>query len=228
MFIFRINKLKILNSHGKREYGWEGPKSAKIKLFSFITTDVISLPELDELMTSNDPDRKKQLFAAVAAKVTSSWSSIEIQNVKDNYQMLFGDTGQALYESDAIPDEFNWTFLAVASGRDVRALGEDIGLVAQNKDFDSFAAQCLKLAGAAANPAYSIAVSILKFAADAFSKSLEEKNDAMVGVVYMSLDRWEHYPHGERKADDVVDLTNNMYVDYSIFGIEKGADAGHS
>ena len=39
----------------------------------------------------------------------------------------------------------------------------------------------------------------------------------MIGILYMLLNRVEHYLHGEQKNDDVPDLTNDMTVDYSIF-----------
>ena len=44
--------------------------------------------------------------------------------------------------------------------------------------------------------------------------------DEMIGVLCMSLNRLKHYRHGERKRDNVPDLTNNMFVDYSIFGFD--------
>ncbi|MBP1730274.1 MAG: hypothetical protein H6Q55_703 [Deltaproteobacteria bacterium] len=46
---------------------------------------------------------------------------------------------------------------------------------------------------------------------------LQNKDD-QIGVAYQSFNRFEHYPHGERKKDDVPDLSNNIFIDYSIFG----------
>jgi hypothetical protein len=37
----------------------------------------------------------------------------------------------------------------------------------------------------------------------------------------MSLNRREHYLPRERKADNIMDLTNNMQIDYSIFAFEN-------
>ena len=37
---------------------------------------------------------------------------------------------------------------------------------------------------------------------------------------HLSLNRMEYYPNGERKRDDVPDLSNNVRVDDSIFGAD--------
>ncbi len=42
--------------------------------------------------------------------------------------------------------------------------------------------------------------------------------DDQVGLYYLSLNRMEHYPNGERKRDDVPNLSNNVWVANSIFG----------
>ena len=42
--------------------------------------------------------------------------------------------------------------------------------------------------------------------------------DDQVGLNYLSINRIEHYPNGERKRNDEPDLSNNVRVDYSIFG----------
>jgi hypothetical protein len=52
----------------------------------------------------------------------------------------------------------------------------------------------------------------------AIPQVLVRNRDDQVGLYYLSLNRMEHYPNGERKRDDVPDLSNNVRVDYSIFG----------
>ncbi len=42
--------------------------------------------------------------------------------------------------------------------------------------------------------------------------------DDQVGLYYLSLNRMEHNPNGQCKRDDVPDLSNNVQVNYSIFG----------
>ena len=39
---------------------------------------------------------------------------------------MFGDTGYVLYQSERIPDDFNWILLAIESDLDVREMGQDI------------------------------------------------------------------------------------------------------
>ena len=73
----------------------------------------------------------------------------------------------------------------------------------------------------ALNPAYTASVAIGKFATKVTLKIASQNKDDMIGIIYMSLNRWEHYPFGERKKDDVPDMTNNMLVDYSIFGFDE-------
>jgi len=45
-----------------------------------------------------------------------------------------------------------------------------------------------------------------------------ENKDDQIGLSYQSFNRFEHYPHGERKRDDVPDLSNNVRIAYSLFG----------
>ena len=56
-----------------------------------------------------------------------------------------------------------------------------------------------------------------EFAGDPVVESGTDRDD-QVGLYYLSLNRLEHYPNGERKRDEVPDLSNNVRVDYSIFG----------
>ena len=62
------------------------------------------------------------------------------------------------------------------------------------------------------------AANIAKFVSRAIPQVLVRNRDDQVGLYYMSLNRMEHYPNGERKRDNVPDLSNNVRVDYSIFG----------
>jgi hypothetical protein len=60
---------------------------------------------------------------------------------------------------------------------------------------------------------------IVKFIFRVVAETMLGNRDDQVGVVYQSFNRFEHYPHGERKRDDVPDLSGNMRLDYSIFGV---------
>jgi hypothetical protein len=65
-----------------------------------------------------------------------------------------------------------------------------------------------------------LGLSIAKFAFRVITQTLLNNKDDQIGVLYQSFNRFEHYPHGERKKDDVPDMSNNMRIDYTIFGTE--------
>jgi hypothetical protein len=221
MFFFRLNKLKIVDNHEKRQVlQLFGSDTAEVQLSSFITTDWTHLPELGELLATDNSRRKQELTAQAVARVVDSRVLTTIQNVTDNHEMTFGDTGFVLYQSEQIPEQFDWILLAIESDQDVRDLGEEMNSVLQNTEFQSTLDQTLALTATAANPSYTAAVSIGKLVTKMLAQQYRQNDDDMIGVLYTSLNRREHYPHGERKKDKVPDLTNNMFVDYSIFGFD--------
>jgi hypothetical protein len=103
----------------------------------------------------------------------------------------------------------------------VRTLGNRMKAIVDNEKFDSFATNLLLMLGTAANPSYEAGILISKFIISIIANDLKKNKDDLIGILYMSLNRREHYLHGERKADDIWDLTNNMQIDYSIFAFEN-------
>ena len=85
-------------------------------------------------------------------------------------------------------------------------------------EFDGFTDNVLTLAAAATNPAAVAGLAIAKYVFGLVADTMMEKKDDQIGIVYQSFNRFEHYPHGERKKDDVPDLSNNIRFSYSIFG----------
>ncbi len=227
MFYFRINKLKIIDNRENRQFlRVFGTDRAEVKINSFITTEETRLPDMDELLVTNDPRRKKEILTAAVATVVDSRVLTTIQNVTDNHEMTFGDTGYVLYDSERIPDHFNWILLAIESDRDVRAIGQDMTSIVQDRGFDQFISSTLTLAASAANPSFVAAVGIAKFVTKVIADGRGKNKDDLIGVLYTSLNRREHYQHGERKRNDIPDLTNNMFIDYSMFGFESQPDPG--
>jgi hypothetical protein len=45
--------------------------------------------------------------------------------------------------------------------------------------------------------------------------------DDLAGYWQVLLNRTEHYPHGLRDRQDVYDMTGNILVDYTLFGISE-------
>ncbi len=211
-FLFRLNKLKILNN---REWG-----SGELKMLSFVTGMDVNLPVLDDLQRTTNPAAKRQLIQAAAQSVLSAKILMQLDNVSDGHQMTFGDTGYALYTSDHIPVAFNWSLMIFEIDEDINALGKKIEGIINAPGFDGFAENLLTLAAAAANPAAAAGVAIAKYVFGRIADAMIENKDDQVGLAYQSFNRFEHYPHGERKRDDVPDLSNNVLIDYSIFGTQ--------
>ncbi|MDP2861175.1 MAG: hypothetical protein Q8N95_00110 [Desulfobacterales bacterium] len=209
-FAFRLNKLKILNN---REWG-----SGEVKMLSFITGEDINLPVLDGLLSTTDVNVKKQLIQAASQSVLSSKVLMQLDNVTDGHVMTFGDTGYALYASDKIPVSFNWSLILIDIDEDINNLGKKIDSIIDAPGFNGFVNNVLLLASAAANPAAVAGVAIAKYVFGVVAETMIENKDDQIGLAYQSFNRFEHYPHGERKRDDVPDLSNNVRIDYSIFG----------
>lgn len=209
-FVFRLNELKILNN---REWG-----AGEVKLLSFVTGGDVNLPVLDDLQRTTEPERKKELIKAATQSVLSSKVLMQLDNVRDGHIMTFGDTGYALYTSSKIPISFNWTLMLFEIDEDINNLGKDIDGVINRPEFDSFVNDVLILASAATNPVAAAGVEIAKYTVGVVAKSMIKNKDDQIGLAYLSFNKFEHYPHGERKRDDVPDLSGNVFIDYSIFG----------
>ena len=214
-FVYRLNRLKILNN---REWG-----PGELKLLSFVTGEDVNLPVLDDLQRTTDPEQKKKLIKAAAQSVLSAKVLMQLDHVKDGHQMTFGDTGYALYTARKIPVSFNWSLLIFEIDEDINNLGRKIDNVINAPEFDGFTTNVLSLASAATNPAATAGVAIAKYVFTLVADTMIEKKDDQIGLAYQSFNRFEHYLHGERKRDDVPDLSNNVRIDYSIFGTSYDA-----
>ncbi len=222
MFFFRINKLRIVDNKEKPKYlGLFGPDIAQIKIISFVTTDNMALPDMTEFLQTNDPIQRKNVLKAAVSQVVESRILTMVDNIKDNHIMFFGDTGYVLYHSKNIPEHFDWQFVVYESDKSLRDTALMIEDIVNDEEFDNFTTNLSTLIMGAVNPAYTASVAIGKFATKVTLKIASKNDDDMIGIVYMSLNRWEHYPFGERKKDDVPDMTNNMLIDYSIFGFDE-------
>ena len=218
MFYFRINKIMILNNRDSKFIGIFGQDRAKVNFLSFITTGNEDLPNLEKLSDTNSSELEKQEIVKTAvSKVVASRVLPTIENVKDGQVITFGDTGYVLFSNEKIPDDFNWALIAIESDRDVRQLGQTLDGVIDGEDFSGFTTNLAKTVGAATNPAFAAGVAIVGFVLEVLAKNLKNNKDDQLGILYMSLNRREHYLHGIRNKDDVLDMTGNMYVDYSIF-----------
>ena len=209
-FAFRINRLKIFKN---REWG-----AGELKMISFVSTGDEAPSALDGLLQTSDPDAKRKILKEASRQMLSIKEFIQVDEIRDGHILTFGDSGYALYTANRIPVSLNWTFLILESDEDVVELGRRIDEVVDGKDFDAFASSALTLVASAVTPQLAAAAAIAKFVSRAIPQVLVRNRDDQVGLYYLSLNRMEHYPNGERKRDDVPDLSNNVRVDYSIFG----------
>jgi len=222
MFYFRINKLKIIDNKELPAFlGLFGPDVAQIKIISFVTTDNIPLPDMTDFMRTDSLEYRKNILKSAVTQVVSSRILTMVENVKDNHVMYFGDTGYVLFQSKTIPDHFDWQFVVYESDKAIRDTAMMVEDIVNDEEFDKFTDDLLKIIVGTSNPGYTASVAIGKFATKVILKIAGKNKDDMIGIIYMSLNRWEHYPFGERKRDNVPDMTNNMHVDYSIFGFDE-------
>jgi hypothetical protein len=223
MFYFRANQVKLTSNGSTRSlFNWRKDLS-DVKLISFVTTSQSILPDIDTWLDSNDPAQKTALLARAVQSVSSSQILTTVENVKDNARLTFGTTGYNLFQNDKIPEDINWCLMAIKSNKDTRELGSVFSSIANHAEFNTFASSLGSLVATAANPAFRAGVEITKFVTEVMSQRLQDEDDEQLGLLYLSLNRTQHYPYGERKENAVTDLTGNMLVDYSIFGVEQGA-----
>lgn len=221
MFFFRINKLKIIDNKELPSFlGVFGPDVAQIKMVSFVTTDNMELPDMTGFQETKDQETRKKILKAAVSQVVDARILTMVENIKDNHIMYFGDTGYVLYHSKTIPEHFDWQFVVYESDKSIRDTAMMVEDIINDDEFDIFTDNMVALLTGAKNPAYQASVAIGKFATKVVLKVAGQNKDDMVGIIYMSLNRWEHYPFGERKKDNVPDMTNNMLIDYSVFGFD--------
>jgi hypothetical protein len=230
MFYTRINKIKVFDN---RE-GFLGlfNKRAEIQIYSYVKSRSASpAPELtyatgvalSELMgLPDEAARKQRLLDAVVAEAShlAQSSYLEINGVKDNQSLLFGDSGLVIYSSEHIPDRLDVQLWVIESDGDVRNFAIETDKVLDSDAFRGLFA-IAETALAVANPVISGVVAVAGVVINILRQKLRENKDDLVGYWQASLNRAEHYPHGVRDKQDVYDTTGNILVDYTLFGYEN-------
>jgi hypothetical protein len=222
MFYFRVNKVRIAsNREGVPFWARLFEKDeAEVELWSFITADNMELPDMSAFLATTDDRKRREIIAEITSKVLSSRKIAPIENVKDNQSLTFGDTGYVLYQTETIPESFNWNFLAIELDEAERDDAERLKSIVSEPEFDKFTNTLGNALIQVPSPGLQAVVAVGKFVTSSIMRDLQNNKNDLMGVLFMSLNRREHYPHGERKKDNVPDLTSNMWVDYSIFGVD--------
>ena len=217
MFIFRLNKVVIRDNGTKKSgLGIFGHDFADVSFLSIITVTNKDLLNLDAFIRAKSPaEQAKGLEPAVQSAIASR--RIEgVSRVTDDAVLTFGDEGVALSEAEHIPESFNWTFAAIKSNAQLRDIGLSVDEVLNDSEFSevtSGLAALLTSAAVTVNPACAVGMAIARITLKVAAKRMKAKVDRPLGMLSMSLNRFEHYFHGERKRDGIADSTSNMWVD---------------
>jgi hypothetical protein len=226
MFYTRINKIKVFNN----KEGFLGLfNKAELRIYSYVTasltvtdlqTSALTLSDLADL--SDETARKLKLLEAVqieAAKFAQS-NSIEVNGVKDNQSLTFGESGLVIYQSDFIPAAIHLQLWVIESDEDIRRFVIDVDQIIDSAAFKGLST-AIGLALTVSNPVLTAAISVGGVLVHLLKKKLRKSKDDLVGYWQNILNREEHYPYGIRDKQDVPDTTRNIQVDYTLFGFEN-------
>lgn len=210
MFYLRLNKIRIFNNY--RLLG-----SSDLQLMSFVTMGEADFPMLNEFYRTSDAAVKKELIAQAVNKLLSSRIMPQIQRIKDNQVIYFGDTGYNVFVNDTIPQDLNWMLLAIKSSQQLVDNATLAGEILTEQNLNSLVATIAMLSGMA-SPVTAAVSTLTMMVAQSVLKVCTNAKDHQLGLLLTSFVRQEHYPNGKRDAQDVPDATGNMKVDYTIFG----------
>jgi hypothetical protein len=174
---------------------------------------------------SDESSRRQKLLEAVQSEVAkfAQSNSLEINGVKDNQTLLFGESGLVIYQSDFIPASLNLQLWVIESDEDVRNFALDADRIIDSDAFKGLYA-AVETALAISNPVLSGVIAVGGVALSLLRQKLRTNKDDLVGYWQASLNRAEHYPHGTRDKQDVYDTTGNIQVDYTLFGFENSVE----
>jgi hypothetical protein len=231
MFYVRINKIKVFNN---RE-GFLGLfNRAEMQIYSYVQPFTLSMEATPEPARTDDvaiselmalPDaaaRRQRLLDAVLAEAgpPAQSSYLEVNGVKDNQTLLFGDAGLVIFSSDLIPDGLDMRLWMIESDEDVRSFALDADKVLDSDAFKGLFAAA-ETALLVTSPVLSGVIAVGGVAVSLLRQKLRANKDDLAGYWQATLNRAEHYPHGTRDRQDTYDTTGNLLVDYTLFGYEN-------
>lgn len=219
MFYFRLDRIFIHDNGVNRLF--KKLDKANVHIYSFVTAGNNELPALKGFTKTNPKEVQIAMVKEAVAQVMSSRIFTPIENVKDEHELTFGDTGIVLYQSPEIPEDFNWQLVVVGSKEKIRTEAQMLKDVFKDDTFDGFLINILSVLSVSINPAITAGIEIGKYLTSFILNQYAKKQDDQLGIVYQSWNKREHYKHGKRFKDGVPDLTKNMVYDYSMFGFEK-------
>jgi hypothetical protein len=230
MFYARINKIKVFNNREgflwfnkyaeMQIYSYVKPLSLSTETAELVRTDGVAMSELMEL--PDEAARKQRLLDAVLAEAgnLAQSSYLEIDGVKDNQNLMFGDSGLVIFSGEDIPDRIDIRLWVIESDSDIRNFALEADKVIDSDAFKGLYALA-ETALAVTNPVLSGIIATGGVVINLLRQKLRTNKDDLVGYWQATLNRAEHYPHGTRDKQDVYDTTGNILVDYTLFGFEN-------
>ena len=210
MFYLRLNKLRIYSNGALLGM-------TEVQLMSFVTLGETDFPMLNDFYRTSDLNQKRELVTQAVSRVVSSRVMPEIQRVKDNQLIFFGDTGYNVFVEDAIPENLNWMLLAIKSNQQLIDNSALLAQILTDNNLNTLV-NTIGMLASAASPVTAAVSALTSMVAQSVLKLCASTHDRQLGMLLTSFTRQEHYPFGKRDAQDVPDATGNMKVDYTIFG----------
>jgi len=210
MFYLRLNKLRIYSNGSLLGM-------SEVQLMSFVTLGEADFPMINDFFHCTDVIQKRELVSQAVSRVVSSRVMPEIQRVKDNQIIFFGDTGYNVFVTDAIPESVNWMLLVLKSNREMIDNTALLSQLLTENNLNTFV-NSISLLASATSPVTAAVSTLTTLVAQSVLKFCASTNDRQLGLLLTSFTRQEHYPFGKRDARDAPDATGNMKVDYTIFG----------
>jgi hypothetical protein len=223
MFYARINKIKVFNnregflglfnSAEMRIYGYAAGYAGTGQPSDLTLGDLAALPD--------DASRRELLLQRTATEINRFTQSacLEIDGVKDNQDLTFGDAGLVIYQHETIPDTLLMQLWVIESDADIRLLTADADALLDSDEFRAVltAVNAMLIA---ANPVLGTVIGVGRVAVSLLRKKLRANRDDLAGW-QATLNRAEHYLYGTRDRLDVPDTTGNIRVDYTLFGFNR-------
>jgi hypothetical protein len=226
MFYVRINKLHVFNNREGFLGLWN---KAELQIYSYVSAASLAdvpasgLLTLSDLMNLSDAAARRQKLlervTAEAGKLAQS-HSLEINGVKDNQTLLFGESGLVIYQSDAIPPQLSLQLWVIESDSDIRNTALDADKILDSDAFKSLFV-AVEAALSVSNPLLTGAIALGGTVVSLLRSKLRDNQDDLVGYWQATLFRDQDYPHGSRDRQDVYDTTGNILLDYTLFGFEN-------
>lgn len=223
MFYFILKRVRVIdNKDGGGPFKKDGKPT--IQFLSFITSEkILGENEIKAYNDENDPAKKKAVLKRMVDNVTSSMVLTPVSEVRDGTLINFG-TGLIIHRDAEVPKDFSWRFIAIVLKDKTRALGEEIGNIAGNADFDKFADSFPALIGLGGSPASAAVVTIGKFIFGAIGQNLKNRKDKILASLETSFIEKLHYPNGVKEGENITDSNStkpSFALDYSIVTIKE-------